>query len=176
MTQHLKWRTDQYHHDVIKWKHFPRNWPFARGIHRSSVNSPHKGQWRGAWMFSLIWAWINGWVNSREAGDLRRRRAHYDAIVMITMITRIKGDVINDAFLHWLNTDSERMKWSIHEWWLRLWFIITMTSWWARWRLKSPTSRLFTELFVEAQIKEIIKAPRHWPLWGPLHMTIIVTS
>ena len=43
------------HDDVIKWKHFPRNWPFARGIHRSPVNSTHKGQWRGALMFSLIW-------------------------------------------------------------------------------------------------------------------------
>ena len=39
------------HDDVIKWKHFPRNWPFARGIHRSSVNSPHKDQWRGALIF-----------------------------------------------------------------------------------------------------------------------------
>ena len=36
------------------------------------VNSPHKGQWRGALMFSLICVWINGWVNHREAGDLRR--------------------------------------------------------------------------------------------------------
>ena len=44
------------HDDVIKWKHFPRYWPFVRGIHRSSVNSPHKGQWRGALMFSLICA------------------------------------------------------------------------------------------------------------------------
>ena len=35
-------------------------------------NSPHKGQWRGALMFSLICVWINGWVNNREAGDLRR--------------------------------------------------------------------------------------------------------
>ena len=40
------------HDDVIKWKHFPRNWPFVLGIHRSPVNSPHKGQWRGALMFS----------------------------------------------------------------------------------------------------------------------------
>ena len=24
-----------WHDDVIKWKHFPRNWPFVRGIHRS---------------------------------------------------------------------------------------------------------------------------------------------
>ena len=70
------------HDDVIKWKHFPRYWSFVRGIHRSPVNSPHKGQWRGALMFSLNCAWINRWVNNREAGDLRRHRAHYDVIVM----------------------------------------------------------------------------------------------
>ena len=73
------------HDDVIKWKHFPRNWPFVRGVHRSPVNSPHKGQWRGALMFSLICVWINDWVNNREAGDLRRYRAHYDVIVMVPM-------------------------------------------------------------------------------------------
>ena len=44
------------HDDVIKWKHFPHYWPFVRGIHRSPVNSPHKGQWRGALMFSLMCA------------------------------------------------------------------------------------------------------------------------
>ena len=43
---------------------------------------PHKGQWSGALMFSLIHAWINGWVNNREAGDLRCHRAHYDVAVM----------------------------------------------------------------------------------------------
>ena len=62
---------------------FPRYWPFVRGIHRSPVNSPHKGQWRGALMFSLMCVWINGCVNNREAGDLRRNQAHYDVIVMI---------------------------------------------------------------------------------------------
>ena len=71
-----------YHDDVIKWKHFPRNWPFVREIHRSPVNFPHKGQWRGTLMFSLIYAWINDWVNNREAGDLRRQHGHYDVIVM----------------------------------------------------------------------------------------------
>ena len=40
------------HDDVIKWKHFQCNWPFVRGIHRSPVNSPHKGQWRGALIVS----------------------------------------------------------------------------------------------------------------------------
>ena len=53
---------------VIKWKHFPRYWPFVRGIHRSSVNYAHKDQWRG--------------VNNSEADDLRRYRAHFDVIVM----------------------------------------------------------------------------------------------
>ena len=48
----------------------------------SPVNSPHKGQWRGALMFSLICAWINDWVNNREAGYLRRHRGHYDVKVM----------------------------------------------------------------------------------------------
>ena len=69
--------------DVIKWKHFPRYWPFVRGIHRSPVISPHKGQWRGALVFSLICARINGWVNNGDVGDLRRPRAHCDVIVTI---------------------------------------------------------------------------------------------
>ena len=74
---------NKLHDDVIKWKHFPRHWSFVRGIHRSLVNSPHKGQWRGALVFSLICARINGWINNGEAGDLRRHRVHYDVIVML---------------------------------------------------------------------------------------------
>ena len=70
------------HDDVIKWKHFPRYWPFVRGIHRSPVNSPHKGQWRGALMFSVICVWINHWVTNREAGNLNRHHAHYDVTVV----------------------------------------------------------------------------------------------
>ena len=92
MITHCQWNNPEtcgyncpLHDDVIKWKHFPRYWPFVRGIHRSPVNSPHKGQWRGALMFSLISAWINRWVNNRVAGDLRRHPAHYDVIVMETM-------------------------------------------------------------------------------------------
>ena len=69
------------HDDVIKLKHFRRYWPFVRGIHRSPVNSPHKGQRRGALMFSFS-AWITDWVNNRESGDLGRHSAYYDVIVM----------------------------------------------------------------------------------------------
>ena len=71
------------HDDIIKWKHFLHYWPFVRGIHRSPVVSPHKSQWRRALVFSLIWAWTNGWANNRDAGDLRCHCAHYDVTVMI---------------------------------------------------------------------------------------------
>ena len=78
-----QYRCCWYHDDVIKYKYFPRYWPFMRGIHRSPVNSLHKGQWRGALMFSLICAWISRWENYGKAGDLRRHRSQYDVIVMI---------------------------------------------------------------------------------------------
>ena len=71
-----------WYDDVIKWKHFPGYWPFVRGLHRSPVNSPYKGQWRVALMFSLICAWISGWANNGEAGDLGRHGTHYDVTVM----------------------------------------------------------------------------------------------
>ena len=77
------------------WRHqmetyFPRYWPVERGIHRSPVNSPHKGQWHGPLMFSLICTWINAWVNKRDAGNLRRHRAHYNVIVMIRCWKRVR--------------------------------------------------------------------------------------
>ena len=85
------------HDDVIKWNHFPRYWPFVRGIHRSPVNSPHKGQWRRALMFSLICARINGSVKNREAGDLRCHRAHYDVTIMFQLLfdTRVPAACVN---------------------------------------------------------------------------------
>ena len=99
MVREIRWIFDEaisiatvYMHDVvIKWKHFPCYWPFVRGMHRSSVNSPHKGQWRGALMFSLICVWINAWVNNREAGHLRCYHAHYDVSVMETRACYLIG-------------------------------------------------------------------------------------
>ena len=84
-----KW---QQHDDVIQWKHFPRYWPFVQGIHRSLMNSPHKGQWCGALMFSLIWASVNAWVNNLEASDLRCHHAHYDVSVMFCFVLSVLTD------------------------------------------------------------------------------------
>ena len=98
------------HDDVIKWQQFPPYWPFVRGIRRSPVNSPHKGQWRGALMFSMICARTNGWIDSitnRQAGDLRRHRAHYDVTVMwfAKQTATVKFRI--DGILHGLS-------WSVH--------------------------------------------------------------
>ena len=77
-----------FHDDVIKWNQLLRYWPFVWGIHRWSVNSPHKVQWRGALVFSLICALTNGWVNNwdRDTGDLRRHRAYYDVTVTFVCV------------------------------------------------------------------------------------------
>ena len=105
------------HDDVIKWKHFPRYWPFVRGIHRSPVNSPHKGQWRGALVFSFMCVWINGWVNNRKAGDLRRYRAHYDVIVMFAKLYWREP-----IYLYNIETNSISTPWPL----LNLFIVITV--------------------------------------------------
>ena len=86
-TTHITQLIDTYlrHHKTQIWcmitssnenRNVPRCWPFVWGIHRWPVNSPHKGQCRGALMLSLIGAWTNDWANNRFTGDLRRYRTH----------------------------------------------------------------------------------------------------
>ena len=72
----------QPHFDVIAWKRFPRYWPFARGIHRSPVDFPHKGLVTLALIFYLTLAKINDWINNQIAGDLRRHDVHCDVNIM----------------------------------------------------------------------------------------------
>ena len=78
------------HDDVIKWKHFPRYWPFVRGIHRSPVDSPHKGQWRRAFVVFFDLCLKKCWANNGNKGDLRRHRAHYDVTVMAVALLFLK--------------------------------------------------------------------------------------
>ena len=77
--------------DCLTWWHnqmeiFSTLLAFVWGIHQWPVNSPHKGQWHGALMFSLICVWTNSWANNGDTGDLRRHGAHYDVTVMINQI------------------------------------------------------------------------------------------
>ena len=68
------------HDGVIKWKVF-RVTALCEG-NRSPVDSLHKGQWRGALMFSLIFAWTNGWANVQDPDVLNRHGVHYDITAM----------------------------------------------------------------------------------------------
>ena len=74
-------RLSQKYHDLIKWKHFPRYWPFVRGIHRC-IPLTIKASDAELWPFIMLCIWTNGWTNNREAGDLRRHQAHNVVTVM----------------------------------------------------------------------------------------------
>ena len=108
-----------------------------RGIHRSPVISPHKGQWRGVLMGIFICAWINGWVNNHKAGDLRRRRAHYGIIVMDMIRNKMRYHV---SYLHknltWLATHSGQSWVDLAGSWrtmLCLWMLALTISWISIW-------------------------------------------
>ena len=63
---------------------------------------PHKGQWRGTLMFSLICVWTNGWVYNRHTGDLRRHRTHYDGFFNEHLATPCHCLWITvDSLCHW---------------------------------------------------------------------------
>ena len=98
----------KWHDDVIKRKHFPRYGPFVTGIHQWPVDSPHQGHWSGALMFCLICAWANDWANNRDAGDLRRHRAH----------TNLKpGDVyVGEMNQRWTVAYSVPSQWHNQRW------------------------------------------------------------
>ena len=75
-----------YHDDVIKWKRFPSYCPFVKGIHRSTVDSPHNSQWRGVLMFSLIYAWKN---KKKTAEQTIETPVIWDTIALILILTSL---------------------------------------------------------------------------------------
>ena len=121
-----------------------------------TVNSPHKGLWRGALRFSLIWAWINVWVNNREAGDLRRHRAHYDVIVMYLTST--------EQYMY-----CNQATWHLHVLWmlivrferrlLRDWLKYSMSLEWYI-GVRGKDSKLNTSVHVTALVGTIVETDR----------------
>ena len=75
------------------------HWPFVRGIHQWSLDSPHKGKWRRALMFSLMCTWTNGEANNGIAGDLRRHNVHVTLLTETVMI--IMGCTIYEMRIVW---------------------------------------------------------------------------
>ena len=87
----------QWHDGVIKRKHFPRYWPFVREFTGNSPVPAQRPVTRSL-MFSLICVWINGWVNNRGTGDLRRYRAFYDVTVMTQDLRRHSYNTATKVF------------------------------------------------------------------------------
>ena len=96
--QVMTWYRASADDDVIKWKHFPRYWSFVRGIHRSPVNSPHKGQWRGALMF-FLWS-----ASEQTVEQTIETPVIWDAIALIMTsllcISRTTADTIQVYLRH----------------------------------------------------------------------------
>ena len=126
----------------------------------------HKQLWRRWWKFMQRFYFIcyvaKQWPNCILVGEIRfpltwRRNNRIFEPWSITCETHLSSSLVC--------TENWELLWCqlSHHWWH---WGITMTSQWARWRLKSPASRLFTKPFIQTQIKENIKAPRHWPLCG----------
>ena len=117
-------------------------------------------------MSSLIYAWTNGCANNGDASDLRRHRAHYDVIVMHWWFVHTKVSLMCCLMLYLLSTltkcvgtvrafDDLRQH-GKHATLLK--WVITVTSYWLPWRLKSPA--------LNCLIEETTKASVTGPLWG----------
>ena len=104
---------------------FQRYWPLLRGIHRSPVDSPQKGQWRGALMLSLICAWINDWANNGDVAEFKTswrylwRHCNADPkfgryfIRLIGQLTLIRWIVrVMCEFDHYVWLDLTRIEWT----------------------------------------------------------------
>ena len=108
-----------HHDDVIKWKHFPHYWPFVRWNSPVAGEFPAQRPMTHSFDVFFICAWINGWINNREAGDLRHHRAHYDVTVMVAQGERIKGTIGEDmsclrkACFHVMTSLHWRSRWRI---------------------------------------------------------------
>ena len=96
--------------EVIEWKQFPHYWPIFDG-NSPVTGSPHNSQWSGALMCSLFCAWANGWVHSRDAGDLRRHCAHCDVTVITVGARTVALDIIARCAITQTPTRQSKVWW-----------------------------------------------------------------
>ena len=96
---------------ILSWwrhrmQHFSRYWHFVRGIPRSPANSPHKGQWRRALMFSLICAnrllskqWRR-WGFRTSSRSLWRHHNGLDTCYIFVM----DANIVKPHYIQWLSS------------------------------------------------------------------------
>ena len=136
------------------------------------MDSSHKNQGRGALMFFMC-VRTNVWANSREAGDLRRHKSRCDVTVMEYHNGRCSNCInynyvsasvaLSMRKLLW----CELIKFLSHCSFVTQWYYgdVTMNA------MAYQTTGVIAQSFVQAQIKDGSKTPRHWPMWGNPPMT-----
>ena len=97
------------------------------GNHRAPVDSPHKGQWREALMFSLSCNWTKDWANSRGAVGFGRHRAHYDVTVLHDDYMPATVNVHPTHFKH-LSLNWASLTWKIPCKY-KIWFVLEVALW-----------------------------------------------
>ena len=142
------------HDDVIKWKHFPRYWPFVRGIHRSPVNSPHKRP---------VTRSFDIYFDLRLNKRLSKQSRCWWLETPSRSLWRHRNVYVKSCY----NWSSHNETWS-H---FRSILVISIIpnycdAKWASWRLRSQiTTHLFVQQLVGANDEENLKAP-HYSLFG----------
>ena len=74
------------------------------------VTGPLCGEFTGLFCFFFVCALANGWANIRDAGDLRRHRAHSNVIEMVDFYN---GDPYTWKHFHHIET-GHKPQWKIH--------------------------------------------------------------
>ena len=89
------------HDDVIKWNIFRVTGPLCGEFtgHRWIPLTKASDVELSCFLWSALW--INSWVNTREAGDLRRHRAHYGVIVMRPVL---ESWIMVYGYQHWFKS------------------------------------------------------------------------
>ena len=114
----------EIHDDVIKWKTFSTLLAICVGNSLITGKFPAQRPVTRSFDVFFICAWINGWVNNGEAGDLRHHRTHYDVTVMSTEVNAASSSCGGKQYVdertevnetrHTINTtDIYRMCWNI---------------------------------------------------------------
>ena len=111
----------------------------------------------------FICTWTNGRANNWDAGDWRRYHAHYDTVMVVSDngLPPNGGRAIiwtSAGLVYWRIYKVLRSQWVDYTLYYNDIIMSTMA-------FKSPAFLLFAQPFFQAQIKENIKSPRHWPLW-----------
>ena len=137
----------------LKWAHLLSYPGYFREPHWKSMGLPEIS--RVTWQ---VWVGDSGFPSGHLQPPRRRNPTMQEGLI------NIKSILVYE--MAWCSRSTKLSNPTLPEFYNAIWHHITLTSWWPRWRLKSPASRLFTQAFIQTQIKENIKAPCHWPLCG----------